>query len=115
MLDPDPELWKAIRVEKKAAKETAKAAFQEASQVRQESAEVSAEQKRLRAELESLKKDMQAIKQAPAASPAAVQATRPEAGDSIKTRLRRLQDLRNEELITEDEYRAKRQEILDSL
>lgn len=115
MLDPDPKLWKAIRAEKKAAKETAKAAFQEASQVRQKSAEVSAEQERLRAELESLKKDMRAIKQAPAVVPAATQASRPEAGDSVKVRLRRLKDLRDEELITEDEYRAKRQEILDSL
>jgi hypothetical protein len=115
ILDPDPELWKAIRAEKKAAKETAKAAFQEASQVRQESAEVSAEQQRLRDEMESLKRELQAIKQAPAAAPAVTQPPRSETTDSIKLRLRRLKDLRDEELITEDEYRAKRQEILDNL
>ena len=115
VLNTDPQIWQAALAEKKEAKETAKAAFQEASQVRQESAQVSAEQERLRAELEALKQDMKAIKQAPTAAPAIVQPAQTEAGDSIKVRLRRLKDLRDEDLITEDEYRAKRQKILDNL
>ncbi|MGE4544101.1 MAG: hypothetical protein AB7D06_08330 [Pedobacter sp.] len=115
ILDPNPKLWQAVRAEKQAAKETAKAAFQEASQVRQESAQVSAEQERLRAELEALKQDMKSMKQAPSAAPAIVQPAQTEATDSIKIRLRRLKDLRDEELISEDEYQAKRQEILDNL
>lgn len=119
VMTPDPQLWKAVVAERKEAKETAKDAFREASQVRQESAEVSAEQDRLRAELEALKQDMQTMKQAPTAAPivapAMVQPAQTEAGDSVKIRLRRLKDLRDEELITEDEYQAKRQEILDNL
>jgi len=115
VMTPDPQLWKAVVAERKEAKETAKDAFREASQVRQESAQVSAEQERLRAELEALKKDMKSIKQAPVAAPAMVQPAQPQADTSLKMRLRQLKDLRDEELITEDEYRAKRQEILDNL
>lgn len=112
VLDPDPELWKAVRAEKQAAKETAKAAFQEASQVRQESAQVSAEQERLRAEVEALKQQMETLRQAPKAAPVATPAP---AEDAIEGRLRRLQSLRDKGLITEEEYQAKRQEIIDSI
>lgn len=114
MLNPDPKLWKAVRAEKKAAKETAKAAFQEASQVRQESAQVSAEQERLRAEMEALKKQVQTLRQTPAATPTAAPAP-PAATDDVENRLRRLQSLHDKGLITDREYRAKRQEIIDSL
>lgn len=115
VITPDPQLWKAVVAERKEAKETAKDAFREANEVRQESAQVSAEQERLRAELEALKKDMKSMKQAPVAAPAIVQPAQPQADDSIKTRLRQLKDLRDEELITEDEYQAKKQEILGNL
>lgn len=115
ILDTDPEIWKEAVALRKEAGEAAKAALQEASQVRQESTQMSAEQERLRTEMESLKKELQTIKQTPAVAPVVTQPTPPAAEDSIKTRLRRLKELRDEELITEDEYRAKRQEILDNL
>lgn len=112
ILDPNPELWKAVRAEKKAAKETAKAAFQEASEVRQQSAEVSAEQERLRNEMETLKEQMRTMQQAPAAAPAAMGGS---AQDQVEGRLRRLQSLHEKGLLNDEEYRAKRQEIIDSL
>ncbi len=115
VMSTNPQLWKAVVAERKEAKETAKEAFREASEVRQESAQVSAEQELLRAELEALKKDMQTIKQAPVAAPAVTRPTQPAAQDAIETRLRRLKSLHDQQLITEEEYKAKRQEVLDSL
>jgi regulator of replication initiation timing len=115
VMTPDPQLWKAAIARKTEAGEAAKAALQEASQVRQESAQMSAEQERLRAEMEALKQELHTIRQTPAAVPVVSQPHQAEPTDSIKNRLRQLQDLRNENLISEDEYQAKRQEILDSL
>jgi len=115
VMTPDPRIWTSAIARRKEAKETAKAALQEASQVRQESAQMSAEQERLRTELESLKKDLQSIKQAPAAAPAVVAPAQTVGQDSLEMRLRRLKALHDKQLITDEEYKAKRQEILDSL
>jgi hypothetical protein len=125
VLNPDPELWKAAIAEKKEAKETAKEAFREASEVRETSAQLETEQQQLRTELEQMKQTIQEMKQAPvkaappaatAPAPAPAPAAAPAPGMSkIEERLDLLKKLKSKGLITEEEYQAKKQEILDSL
>ncbi|APG27956.1 hypothetical protein A7E78_08975 [Syntrophotalea acetylenivorans] len=119
VLNTDPELWKSAMAEKKEAKETAKEAFREASQVREESAQLEVEQQKLRSELQEMKQTIEQMKQAPAASaPAPVAAPAPAAPagiDKIEQRLQILQRLKSKGLINEQEFRAKKQEILDSI
>ncbi len=117
VLNPDPQLWKAAMAEKKEAKETAKAAFREASEVREESAQLEAEQQRMRSELQEMKQTIEQMKQTPAGSaPMAAPAAAAPAGlDKIEQRLQILQQLKAKGLINDQEFRAKKQEILDSI
>lgn len=124
ILDLNPETWKAAIAVRKEAGEAAKAAFQEASQVREESAQLSAEQERLRSELEAVKQDLERMRQTPAAAPVVAPAPAPTAprapavvpgAEDLEVRLRRLQYLRDRNLLTEEEFRAKRKEILEAL
>jgi hypothetical protein len=122
VLNTDPELWKSAMAEKKEAKETAKEAFREASQVREESAQLEVEQQKLRSELQEMKQTIEQMKQAPAASapapaaaPAAVAPAAPTGLDKIEQRLQILQQLKTKGLINDQEFRAKKQEILDSI
>jgi HAMP domain-containing protein len=125
VLNPDTQLWKTTAAEKKEAKETAKAAFREASEVRETSAQLETEQQQLRTELEQMKQTIQEMKQAPvktappaaaAPAPAPAPAAAPAPGMSkIEERLDLLKKLKSKGLITEEEYQAKKQEILDSL
>lgn len=124
MLTPDPKLWKAAIAQKKEAKETATAALFEASQVREESAQLEVEQQELRTEVQELKQAIEQMKQAPApgvaapapvAAPAAVAPAAPAGLDQIEQRLEILQRLKAKGLISDEEFRAKKQEILDSI
>jgi len=136
MMSPDPQIWKIAITEKKEAAETAKAAFREASQVREESAQLEAEQQQLRAEIQEMKRTIEQMKQgsttvAPAPVPAAAApatvtapapATRAPAAPAapadltkIEQRLDILKRLKAKGLISNEEYQAKKQEILDSL
>lgn len=124
-LAPDPQIWKTAIAEKKEAKEAARAALREASQVREESAQLDAEQEQLRTEIEQMKQTIQEMKRAPvktappaaaAPAPAPAPAAVPAPGMSkIEERLELLKKLKSKGLITEEEYQAKKQEILDSL
>ncbi len=118
VLDTNPELWKSAMAEKKEAKETAKDAFREASAVREESALIEVEQQKLRQEMQEMQRTIEQLKQAPAtgeptAPPAAPVA--PTGLDKIEQRLQILQQLKSKGLISDDEFRAKKQEILDSI
>jgi Short C-terminal domain len=119
VLNTNPELWKSAMAEKKEAKETAKEAFREASEVREESAQLEVEQQRMRSELQEMKQTIEQMKQAPAASssaPVAAPAPAAPAGlDKIEQRLQILQQLKAKGLINDQEFRAKKQEILDSI
>lgn len=122
VLNTNPELWKSAMAEKKEAKETAKEAFREASQVREESAQLEVEQQKLRSELQEMKQTIEQMKQAPAASatapvaaPAVVAPVAPTGLDKIEQRLQILQQLKAKGLINDQEFRAKKQEILDSI
>lgn len=119
VLNTNPELWKSAMAEKKEAKETAKEAFREASEVREESALLEVEQQRMRSELQEMKQTIEQMKQAPAASastPVAAPAPAAPAGlDKIEQRLQILQQLKAKGLINDQEFRAKKQEILDSI
>ncbi len=121
VLNPDPQLWKAAIAEKKEAKETAKEAFREASEVRETSAQLEAEQEQLRTEIQQMKQAIQEMKQAPVkTAPPAVAAPTPAAAPApgvskLEERLELLQKLKSKGLITDEEYQAKKQEILDSL
>lgn len=118
VLNTNPELWKSAMAEKKEAKETAKDAFREASAVREESAQIEAEQQKLRQEMQEMQRTIQQLKQSPAtgapmAPPAAPVA--PTGMEKIEQRLQILQQLKSKGLINDDEFRAKKQEILDSI
>jgi len=119
VLNTNPELWKSTMAEKQEAKETAKAAFQEASEVREESAQLEVEQQKLRSELQEMKQTIEQMKQAPAASGSAPLAAptpvAPTGLDKIEQRLQILQQLKAKGLINDQEFRAKKQEILDSI
>ena len=119
VLNTDPQLWKSAMAEKKEAKETAKEAFREASEVREESAQLELEQQRMRSELQEMKQTIEQMKQAPAASataPAVAPTPAAPAGlDKIEQRLQILQQLKAKGLINDQEFRAKKQEILDSI
>jgi hypothetical protein len=121
VLNPDPQLWKSAAAEKKEAKETAKDAFREASEVRESSAQMEAEQQKLKTEIEQMKQTIEEMKQAPApAAPKVAPAVVPAATSSadlkkIEDRLEVLQKIRDKGWITEQEFQAKKQEILDSL
>ncbi len=118
IMTPDPQLWKTALAEKKEAKETARDAFREASEVRETSTQLEAEQLKLRSELQEMKQTIQELQQSPAAAPAAVKAPATQAPDAIskiEERLQTLQRLKSKGLITEQEFQAKRQEILDEI
>jgi hypothetical protein len=122
VLNTNPELWKSAMAEKKEAKETAKEAFREASEVREESAQLEVEQQRMRSELQEMKQTIEQMKQAPAtgvsapaAAPAAVAPAAPTGLEKIEQRLQILQQLKTKGLINDQEYRTKKQEILDSI
>ncbi|MEZ4601291.1 MAG: SHOCT domain-containing protein [Syntrophotaleaceae bacterium] len=120
VLNTDPQLWKTAVAQKKEAKETAKEAFREASEVRETSAQLEAEQQQLRSEIQEMKQTIEQMKQAPpAAAPTAAPSVAPAApvsGDmkKIEDRLEILQRIREKGWITEQEYQAKKKEILDS-
>ncbi len=119
VLNTDPQLWKSAIAEKKEAKETAKEAFREASQVREESAQLEMQQQQMQKELQEMKQTIEQMKQTPAtSSPAPVAAPAPITPpglDKIEQRLEILQSLKEKGLINEQEFRAKKQEILDSI
>jgi hypothetical protein len=121
VLTPDPKLWKTALAEKKEAKETAKDAFREASEVRESSVQLEAEQQKLKTEIQEMKQTIEEMKQAPAtAAPAAAPTTAPAAAaptglKKIEERLQILQNLKSKGLITEEEFRSKKLEILDSI
>ena len=122
VLNTNPELWKSAMAEKKEAKETAKEAFREASEVREESAQLEVEQQKLRSELQEMKQTIEQMKQAPAASapaaaaaPATVAPAAPAGLEKIEQRLQILQQLKAKGLINDQEFSAKKQEILDSI
>jgi hypothetical protein len=118
VMNPDPKLWQTALAERKEAKETARDAFREASQVRETSTQLEAEQLKLRTELQEMKQTIQELQQAPAAAPAAVKAPAtqaPEVMTKIEERLQTLQRLKSKGLITDQEFQAKRQEILDGI
>jgi len=118
VLNPDPQLWKTALAEKKEAKETARDAFREASEVRESSVQLEAEQQKLKTEMQEMKQAIKEMKQAPAtAVPAAATpaAATPTGLKKIEERLQILQNLKSKGLITEEEFRAKKLEILDSI
>jgi hypothetical protein len=118
VLNPDPQLWKSALAEKKEAKETARDAFREASEVRESSVQLEAEQQKLKTEMQEMKQTLEEMKQAPAtAAPAATApaAAAPTGLKKIEERLQILQNLKSKGLITEEEFRAKKLEILDSI
>ncbi len=123
VLNTNPQLWKSAMAEKKEAKETAKDAFREASEVREESAQLEVEQQRMRSELQEMKQTIEQMKQTPAvgasapvAAPVAIPAPAAATGlEKIEQRLQILQQLKAKGLINDQEYRAKKQEILDSI
>jgi hypothetical protein len=118
VLNPDPQLWKAALAEKKEAKETARDAFREASEVRESSVQLEAEQQKLKTEMQEMKQTIEEMKKAPAtAAPAAAApaAAAPTGLKKIEERLQILQNLKSKGLITEEEFRAKKLEILDSI
>ncbi len=123
VLNTNPELWKSAMAENKEAKETAKDAFREASEVREESAQLEVEQQRMRSELQEMKQTIEQMKQTPAAgvsapvaAPVAIPAPAAATGlEKIEQRLQILQQLKAKGLINDQEYRAKKQEILDSI
>jgi phage shock protein A len=98
----------------------------ETAQVRQETTRLNSEQKqllenttRLQQEVSQLKQEVTTLKQAPAA-PIAKKAVAPApavnaATSSVEQRLLTLQQLRDKQLITEQEYQQRRLKILDSL
>jgi hypothetical protein len=118
VMNPDPQLWQTALAEKKEAKETAKDAFREASEVRETSTQLEAEQLKLRNELQEMKQTIQEMQQTPATAPAAVTAPAtqaPEVMTKIEERLETLQRLKSKGLITDQEFQAKRQKILDGI
>lgn len=98
----------------------------ETAQVRQETTRLNSEQKqllentsRLQQEVSQLKQEVTTLKQAPAV-PVAKKAVAPApavnaASSSVEQRLLTLQQLRDKQLITEQEYQQRRLKILDSL
>ena len=68
----------------------------------EEMAKLAKERREMRLEMARLKKEMQ-------------QNSKQNDGLSVEARLRQLQDLRDKELITEDEYTQKRKQVLDNI
>ncbi|MCI0400691.1 MAG: SHOCT domain-containing protein [Gammaproteobacteria bacterium] len=79
---------------------------QEAAYLRQEAERLGAERRQMREEMARMRKQMQEI-QASGASDAS--------GESLEERLAILDDLKKKKLISEEEYEAKRQEILNDI
>lgn len=123
VLTPTPQLWKSAIAQRVETKETAKAAFREASEVRETSAQLESEQQQLRTEIEQMKQTIQEMRQAPAqtappaaTAPASTRTAAPAPGVSkIEERLELLKKLKSKDLITDEEYQAKKKKILDSL
>ena len=115
VLNIDEELWKGAMAEQQEATETAREAFREAAQVREDSAQLEAEQQRLREEMAEIQRTLDALKQAPAPAPAPVPVVPTPGLEQIEQRLRTLQQLRDRGLISEEEFRARRLDILDGI
>jgi hypothetical protein len=120
VLNPDPQLWKTALAEKKEAKETAREAIREAGEVRETSVQLEAEQQKLKAEMQEMKQAIEEMKQAPVSTAPAAAAPAPAAAPTpgmskIEERLELLQKLKSKGLITDEEFQAKKLEILDSI
>jgi hypothetical protein len=89
--------------------------------VRETNVQLEAEQQKLKTEMQEMKKAIEEMKQAPAtAGPSAAPKAAPAAAaptglKKIEERLQILQNLKSKGLITEEEFRAKKLEILDSI
>jgi hypothetical protein len=107
----DPETTLAGYEQRRAAAAQAGA---DESRVRDEVSRVTAEQERLRQEVEQLQREVRApTPAAEAPAPAAAPAPAPRADASLEERLRTLKRLREQDLISEDIYKAKVEELLD--
>lgn len=90
--------------------------FGEAAQMWEDSAQFQAEQQDIHQKIEKMERSIEEIKQtsqttAPMTAPTAAEST---SREKIKQRLEFLQELKNEGLVTDEDFRIKKQEILDS-
>jgi len=90
--------------------------FREAAQIWEDSAQFESEQKKIQQKLQKMEQSIEQMKQNP--MPGAPM-TAPAAGtmelNKIEQRLQVLQQLKDKGLINDDEFRSKKQEILDSI
>jgi hypothetical protein len=124
VLDPERKQWPAAGTGTKNPKEVS-AALKAAEEARTETEALKVQQKKLQEEVSGIRKDLsENAAQAPspptpaqaASPPAATQAASPSKNPgNIQSRLRLLQQLRQENLITEKEYQEKKRQILDEL
>ncbi len=89
--------------------------YREAAQIWEDSAQIDAEQHKINMKIESMQRSIEQMKQtittgAPMAAPGGSIGL-----DKIKQRLQVLQELRNSGFISDDEFRSKKQQILDSI
>jgi len=90
--------------------------FREAAKMLEESSQFEAEQQEINQKIEAMQRSIEQMKQTsttgtPMAAPVPVA---PMAVDKIEQRLQILQQLKNKGLINDDDFRAKKQDILDS-
>ncbi|ABA90242.1 hypothetical protein Pcar_3007 [Syntrophotalea carbinolica DSM 2380] len=91
--------------------------FREAAQMWEDSAQFESEQQKMQRKIDKMEQSIEQMKQnsmsgAPAAAPAAAE---PMGLNKIEQRLQMLQQLKNKGLINEEDFLAKKQEILDSI
>ena len=118
LLDLAPEFWKRTSGVGQEVEESIDAALDQLSEIGDKSTKIGAEQEQLRQEMGAMKRELEQIRSAPPApSPETAGASEaPVPGlKEIETRLIRLRSLLDKQLITPEEYQAKRKEILDDL
>ena len=119
LLDPAPEFWKRTSGPGQEVGESIDAALDQLSEIGDKSTEIGAEQEQLRQEMDAMKRELELIRNAPPAPTPEKAAPSSEVAvpglKEIETRLLRLRYLLDKQLITPEEYQAKRKEILDGL
>lgn len=89
--------------------------YREAAQRWEDSAQLDAEQQKINRKIESMQRSIEQMKQTTATGTPMTAPSGPMELDKIKQRLQVIQELKDSGFISDDEFRSKKQEILDSI
>lgn len=89
--------------------------FREAAQIWEDSVQFEAQQQEIHQKLEKMERSIEQMRQNPTPGTPMAAPAGPMQVDKIEQRLQILQQLKNKGLINDDDFRAKKQEIIDSI